>query len=529
MGSQSMSVVVGAAVSLLAAATVAPNTHNQPEIRAVESAADDQPGFLGRGESPSRDELSSIDFVDLTVIEESLHVWSWDGTGTLTVCGEVRNDSDLTLSALSLGAVALDAEGELLDTVRRVIFASSPAERWDSAANLMAPGSTALFTATLGSSIDAAATILIRATGIETEATPGDLTLEQVGDWEVDEMSPGVLLLRGRVRNPTASSIVGLRVTVAARAPSGAVLDVGRTYPRANLIGGYLGGLRPGEETEVALNLYLDPADRDTAQLETVVTGRPYGGGSFRYGIAGIAHNAGARGSVWRSSLTLTNRSGAPAAVALNYEYLEGNEQFSIELDHGETFHRDDVVRTVFGVAGPSTGYVQVTSSTPLTVTGRTSNERTEGSFGQVLPVFTPEMTTELLGGGVLSGLRGGERFRSNIGLVNMGTRNCACSVRMFDLDGNLLREWPSVPLGPTYWHQLNDVMPADAELASAVVEPEFGCWMWAYASVIDEVSGDPTTIMIEPATVIDLSPGLWGAAIADYWADWQVVGPPRP
>jgi hypothetical protein len=37
----------------------------------------------------------------------------------------------------------------------------------------------------LGATIDAAATILVRATGIEADLVPGEVTLELVGDWDV--------------------------------------------------------------------------------------------------------------------------------------------------------------------------------------------------------------------------------------------------------------------------------------------------------------------------------------------------------
>ncbi len=339
-------------------------------------------------------------------------------------------------------------------------------------------------------------------------------------------------MLSGRVRNPTTVSIAGLSVMVVARAPSGSVLVVGRGYPQAGLIGGYLGGLRPGEETDVHVVLIVDPTDFATADLATLATGRPYGGGRFRYGVVGLAHSPGAGGALWRSSLTLTNRSGTPAGVALRYEHADGREEVTLELGDGETFHREDVVRSFFDVTGSSAGYVQISASAPLTVTGRTSNKTPAGGFGQALPVFTPEMTMELVGGGVLSGLRGGGVFRSNIGFVNMGTLNCTCSVRLFDPSGELVWERTGFEVEPTEWRQLNDVVPADVTVAHAVVEPSNNhCWMWTYASVIEEASGDPTTIAVEFPTVIDLSPFRYGGArtLLGSWADQEMPGPPRP
>jgi hypothetical protein len=528
MGCHSWVAVLCACVLALGIAAGAVASGDHSEIRVVAAAVDDWSGVEDLSAGVDRGGQPAIDSVELTVVAEALTVRPLNGL--ITVCGEVRNDGDSAVSALSLQVVALDGDGHLLDTGQTPLPASSPAVPWNAPVDLLAAGATGLFSVTLGASVDDVATVLVRALGIETDLVPGELTLELVGDWDVQAM-PQSIQLAGRVRNPTASGIAGLAVTVAAREPSGAVLAVGRSYPRASMIGGYRGGLRPGEEAEVDLTLFGDPAELATAELETVVTGRPYGGGSFRYGVVGLAHSPGAGGSVWRSSLALTNRSGAPAGVELRYVFSEGREERSLQLADGETFHRDDVVRTLFGVNGSSAGYVQIASSTPLTVAARTSNQLPAGTFGQALPVYTPEMTIELMGAGVLSGLRGGAGFRSNIGLVNMSASDCECRVRLVGPRGELLREWPSVGVGPSSWRQLNDVMPANAELAAAVVAPGSGCWMWAYASVIDEATGDPTTIVVEPTTVIDLTPYPYRrpGAISGSWAGQDVPAPPGP
>ena len=119
--------------------------------------------------------------------------------------------------------------------------------------------------------------------------------------------------------------------------------------------------------------------------------------------------------------------------MALRYDYGIGREEVFLELDDGETFHRDDVVRTFFDVDGSSAGYVQITSSAPLTITGRTSNETPVGGFGQALPVYTPEMKNNLVGGGVISGLRGGGAVRASIGGVNKRRGEWHWSVCLFE------------------------------------------------------------------------------------------------
>lgn len=527
-GHLARTVLIGA-VFLFAGSTSLAGAAALPHVRLVAGAEFGDVGFTDYADDSQASMVALGERVRLTVIEESMTVKMRDGF--ITVFGEVRNDRDNAVAWSSLRMVALDAEGEILDTARTMIPASVPFDWWwASAGNLIAPGASAFFIVTLDASPDVVETVLVGAHGTEVDSMPGEVTLELIGDWEVHEETEAVVL-SGRVRNPTTVTVAGLSVMVVARAPSGSVLTVGRAYPQTGLIGGYLGGLRPEDETDVIVILIVDPGDFASADLTTVATGRPYGGGWFRYGVAGLAHSPGAEGAVWRSSLTLTNRSGAAAGVALRYQHADGHEEVTLELSDGETFHREDVVRSFFGVTEPSAGYVQITASAPLMVSGRTSNETPTGGFGQALPVFTPEMTIELVGGGVLSGLRGGGVFRTNIGLVNMGFLNCTCSVRLFDPNGDLVWERTDFEVEPTTWFQLNDVVPADVEVGHAVVEPSDNqCWMWTYASVIEQASGDPTTSTVKFPTEIDLSPSSGGSArwMLGSWADQEVPEPPR-
>jgi hypothetical protein len=348
--------------------------------------------------------------------------------------------------------------------------------------------------------------------------------LEMENDWQL-ERDGRIHTLTGVVRNTGDADLVGLSVAVALRGPTGAMIDVARRPQRGERIGGFLGGLRSGQSTEVEIGFYVDPVVFDGAALETRLNAFTVGDSINRYGIVGLAHRSGLSGASWRSSLSLVNRSGASARVLLTYRYDGGRAHAWADLDDGEAMDWSDAGVDLFGVDGESAGSVLVTSPVPLMVSGRTSNEGTDGGFGQSLPVFTPAMTygfqTNVGRNGVLSMLRGGTDFRTNIGLVNMGDEACSARVRLFDGGGGQVASWGWVELARTEWRQVNRAVPETVETAYAVVERESGCPIWAYASVIDEATGDPTTVVLEPWAEIDVWPSSGGGAMQIIpWAD---------
>ena len=134
---------------------------------------------------------------------------------------------------------------------------------------------------------------------------------------------------------------------------------------------------------------------------------------------------------------------------------------------------------------------------------------------------FTPEDTFDLTidGPGLLSPLRGGQRYRTNLGLVNMADQVCSATVELYATDGQLVMDLGSVSLPASSWQQVNDVLPQGIDLAYATVQPNDGCPVWAYASVIEMATGDPTTVFLEPDTHISLNPWGRGAARIVPWA----------
>ncbi len=108
---------------------------------------------------------------------------------------------------------------------------------------------------------------------------------------------------------------------------------------------------------------------------------------------------------------------------------------------------------------------------------------------------------------------------------------NCTCSLQLFDQNGVVLVDFGRIELAPTEWRQLNDVMPPGVEAAYATLDPDWDCWLWAYASVIEQASGDPTTVSVEPRVEIDLAPYPQprGGRISSSWVEQERPAPPSP
>ena len=225
-------------------------------------------------------------------------------------------------------------------------------------------------------------------------------------------------------------------------------------------------------------------------------------GDSFRYMIAGIAHAPGAPGTNWRSNVAVTNRSGAAATITVTYHYGDGSMSEDVALGDGEIAEWEDVAVSLFGLTANSSGSVSVTSDQPLLVTARTFNESAAGTFGQYLPgVLVGEgLTSSSIG--LLPQLKRTDAFRTNIGFVNLGDSSCQVRVRLYDASGTQVGgdQNPTVPANG--WFQINRAFQkagaGTQTMAWATVEVlTEGGQVWAYGSVVDEVTGDPTTIPV--------------------------------
>jgi len=219
--------------------------------------------------------------------------------------------------------------------------------------------------------------------------------------------------------------------------------------------------------------------------------------GLYRYVVGGVAHVEGSQGTAWRSSLSVANTS--TKDTDLEFTFNENNGQASADsaLAAGEIREWDDVTESLFGLGRDTAGSVTVMTDAKLILTVRTYNQTDDGTFGQYLPGFRRGTGMPPWLKGRLSHLKSNSNFRTNIGFVNLTNAQCELDYQLFDHLGSPLGGWERVTVEPFGWEQVNRVFGGlgAQSIAYATVEPHNDCRAWAYASVVDQNTGDPTTI----------------------------------
>lgn len=215
------------------------------------------------------------------------------------------------------------------------------------------------------------------------------------------------------------------------------------------------------------------------------------------------SHAAGADGSLWRTDLVLLDPGSADAAVTLRFVGDGLDVSSDISLAAGSTRLWSDIVPGVFGINGDATGAVVIESDVPLVVSTRTFNQVAGGTYGQYFPAIGSERAFGPGDVGVVPHLQRNADTRSNLGLLDLGGEGAHVRITVVDADGVAVGRvlTPTVPAGG--WIQLDDVLGraevGDSDLAWARIEVQTGT-VWAYASVVARVTGDPITV---PVTVM--------------------------
>jgi len=233
--------------------------------------------------------------------------------------------------------------------------------------------------------------------------------------------------------------------------------------------------------------------------------------------VPATAHAAGSGGTSWRTDFAAVNGSSGPANLTLTFiRYLGGAEISRKQtLSAGQAMEWRDVLVSLFGVSatGSAKGTICVSSSTPVALTARTYNQTPQGTYGQYMPalpgtvaVARPSAQGSRLVStgdiGVIPHLKKTADFRSNLGVQNLGTAPVTAEIRLFDTAGSQIGTTlkQTIAIG-RYWQQ-DDVFFAlgagSPEIAYATVEViSSGGSAWFYGSVVDNATGDPTTVPV--------------------------------
>lgn len=235
------------------------------------------------------------------------------------------------------------------------------------------------------------------------------------------------------------------------------------------------------------------------------------------------SHAPGAGQSQWRTDLGVlvppapSVAGEGSASVEVRLHNTSSVESRTFTVAHGEQQVLEDVVGQL-PYAG--SGAIEVRSATPLIVSSRTYNQVPStatcfpgGTFGQAYEAHRP-------GAGMVAGqsawlaqLVETSAFRTNIALTNMSSSAAAVTVTLFDGAGDEVGSYP-VTLVPGEWKQENRPFLSrfgrtNVQRGYARVTVDSGAGVLASASVVDNLTNDPTTIPM-------ISTG-WGALI-DTW-----------
>jgi len=237
---------------------------------------------------------------------------------------------------------------------------------------------------------------------------------------------------------------------------------------------------------------------------------------AYRYVVGAVAHNAGQGGSTWRTGAGVVNRAGGAAAVEVSYLSTGSPQVRTLSLADGVAVEWLDILEQLFGMApgAESQGTVVFASDRPLVVTARTYNQSAAGTFGQYIPALTESDTVTVGEVGVLPHLKRNASFRTNLGLVNLSAASCSAAVKLFAAGGAQIGSTRNFEIGGERWFQQTDIFAGvgaagSHDIAYATVEAlTAGCRVWAYGSVVDGGTNDPTTIplLVDPTTFAGLA-----------------------
>jgi PKD repeat protein len=225
--------------------------------------------------------------------------------------------------------------------------------------------------------------------------------------------------------------------------------------------------------------------------------------GSFVYWIPVATHVDGLNDSQWRTDLGILNTGIVPLNFELRFHSPDGIKSATSYVAP----HTQSVLEDVIGQLGVgASGALEIRTDQPARVTSRTYNLVVssascypDGTFGQDYPVLTPSDGVSAGQEAHLSQLAESARFRTNIGIVNLGDTLAAVTVSLHDGAGGFLTSY-TVNLAPGQWSQETRPFYFRAGLTTmtrgyAKITVGSGSGVVAFASVVDNLTNDPTTV----------------------------------
>jgi hypothetical protein len=221
--------------------------------------------------------------------------------------------------------------------------------------------------------------------------------------------------------------------------------------------------------------------------------------------IPSSAHAAGAHGSFYTTELTVSNP--GPTDISFTMKFL-GHDQDGTSgpekifaLGAGQTTTLPDVLGSVFAVTG-GYGAIRISSTSDgLIALAETSTAGFGGTFGQSVPAADAFFLLGSASPGSIVAVREDASFRTNLILCNATALPLDVDVALVSSDAVALgtKRYTLPPLGMTQISRVVadlgvpvDVSSGRLDLSTPTASGSFA----AYASVIDNVTNDPRTLL---------------------------------
>ncbi len=240
------------------------------------------------------------------------------------------------------------------------------------------------------------------------------------------------------------------------------------------------------------VHAYASVVDNGTGDPTTVPPLAVAGSGPVSLWVAAAAASGGLNGTVWRTDLVVANPGAAPASVTVSLVDGMAAAPLHLELAAGESRRVADVVGAGgFKVSG--SGALRIAADRPVLATARVYNQAPAGTFGQLLVAEPSSAGLRAEEVGWLPMLAGPDGFRTNVGLFNPGDTAQKVRVELFADDGSPAGRVERT-LAPGRRVQVGEVVGVPHAWGRVTLEDGAGPVL-VYASVVDNATGDPTTV----------------------------------
>jgi hypothetical protein len=253
-----------------------------------------------------------------------------------------------------------------------------------------------------------------------------------------------------------------------------------------------------GDGTTAIVGGYQDNSNAGAAWV--------FSASAFTAWVPVAAHNPGLRQSQWRSDLGLLNLGSVTANGQIKFYGSGGVVTNTTYVPAGTQSILTDVVGQL-GASGQ--GALEIVSDQPLKVTSRTYNQVSSaescypnGTQGQAYPTVVAGDGLVVGQSAYLAGLTENASYRCNIGLVNVGSGAATVLVELYNGAGTKLTDY-TVSLTAGQWAQetqpfRNKAGQTAMDRGYARITVQSGSGVFAFASVVDNLTNDPTTVTMQ-------------------------------